>query len=146
MTHVPQKPAELGPDRRHAVFAAREAGVWSVAAVRDGEVIQPDGPVDARQAADVVASVLPELAEQARGSGRRLDRLTRYCPRGNRCESCGADGPGLAVVIVAVLRSAFCLTLCSRCAESGRPPQIMLSTAERLAEQHARHLAGYVTP
>jgi len=110
------------------------------------EVIQPHGPVNARQAADVVASVLPELAEQARGSGRRLDRVTRYCPRGNRCESCGADGPGLAVVIVAVLRSAFCLTLCSRCAESGRPPQIMLSTAERLAEQHARHLAGYVTP
>jgi hypothetical protein len=71
--------------------------------------------------------------------------VTRYCPLGHRCESCGADGSGLKVSVFAVLRSAFCLMLCSTCAESGRPPQIMLSTAERLAEQHARHLAGYLT-
>jgi hypothetical protein len=138
---------ELGRDLRHAAFVAREDGVWRIAAVHDGEVIQPDGPVNAQQAADVVASVLPELAESARGTApRRLDRVTRFCPLGHRCESCGADRGGRAVVVVAVLRSAFCLTLCPACASSGRAPQIMLSTAEKLAEQHARHLAGYVTP
>jgi hypothetical protein len=138
-------PGGLGRDARHAAFVAREAGAWNVAAVRDGEVIQPDGPVDARQAADVVASVLPELAQEARGSAGGLDRVTRYCPLGHRCESCGAVGAGLAVVVVAVLRSAFCMTMCPGCAESGSPPQVMLSTAERLAEEHARHLAGYAT-
>jgi hypothetical protein len=50
------------------------------------------------------------------------------------------------VVIVAVLGAAFCLTLCTRCAASGQPPSVMLSTAVRLAEQHAQHLAGYTTP
>ena len=42
-------PGELGRDLRHAAFVAREDGVWRIAAVRDGEVIQPDGPVDARR-------------------------------------------------------------------------------------------------
>jgi hypothetical protein len=46
------------------------------------------------------------------------------------------------VVVVTVLGAAFCLTLCANCASSGRPPQIMLSTAQRLVEQHARHLAA----
>jgi hypothetical protein len=110
-----------------------------VAVVHGGEVIQPDGPVDARQAAEVVASVLPELAEQRRGSARRLDQVTRYCPRGHRCESCGRADPGLAVVAVPVLAEVMCLTLCPRCAESGRPPAIQLSTAERLVEQHRQH-------
>jgi hypothetical protein len=43
------------------------------------------------------------------------------------------------VVVVTVLGAAFCLTLCAGCARSGRPPQIMVSTAQRLVEQHARH-------
>jgi hypothetical protein len=47
---------------------------------------------------------------------------------------------------VTALGAAFCLTLCTGCASSGRPPQIMLSTAQRLVEQHARHLAGYGGP
>ena len=115
--------------------------MWNVAAVRDGEVVQPSGPVDAQQVADVVVSVLPELAERAGGSSPlRLDRVSRYCPLGHRCESCGTEGPGLIVVIVRVLRSAFCLTRCARCAKSDGPPPIMVSTAERLADQHARHL------
>jgi hypothetical protein len=63
------------------------------------------------------------------------------CPLGHRCESCGTAGEDLAVVVVTVLGAAFCLTLCGTCALSGRPPQIMLSTAERLAEQHDRHVA-----
>jgi hypothetical protein len=63
------------------------------------------------------------------------------CPLGHRCESCGCAGAGLSVVVVTVLGAAFCLTLCGNCASSGRPPQIMLSTAQRLVEQHARHLA-----
>jgi hypothetical protein len=134
---------DLDGDRRHAVFAARECGVWNVAAVRDGQVIQPDGPVDAQQAADLVASVLPELAESARGTAprRRLDRVSRYCPLGGRCESCASAGPALAVVVVPVLSERMCLTLCPTCAASGRPPAIMLSTAEKFVAQHADHLA-----
>jgi hypothetical protein len=120
--------------------------MWNVAAVRDGEVVQPAGPVDAQQAADVVASVLPELAERARGAARRRPaETTRYCPLGARCELCGGDGPGLAVVVLAVLAERMCLTLCSGCTASGRPPAVMLSTAEKFVEQHRRHLAGYLT-
>jgi hypothetical protein len=63
------------------------------------------------------------------------------CPHGHRCESCGCAGPSLSVVVVTVLGAALCLTLCGTCASSGRPPQIMLSTAQRLVEQHARHVA-----
>lgn len=70
---------------------------------------------------------------------------TRYCPRGHRCESCGAEGPGLTVTAVPVLSETMCLTLCRGCAASGRPPSIMLSTATRLVEQHRRHLAGQIT-
>jgi hypothetical protein len=40
-----------------------------------------------------------------------------------------------------MLGAAFCLTLCPTCRSSGRPPQIMLSTAERLVEQDAHHVA-----
>lgn len=73
------------------------------------------------------------------------DPHTDHCPRGHRCESCGADGPGLAVIVVPVLGEAMCLTMCAGCAASGRPPTIMLSTATRLIEQHRHHIAGYVT-
>ncbi|MGD9531064.1 hypothetical protein [Pseudonocardia sp.] len=41
-----------------------------------------------------------------------------------------------------VLSETLCLTLCRVCAESGRPPAIMLSTAERLVAQHREHLHG----
>jgi hypothetical protein len=67
---------------------------------------------------------------------------TDYCPRGHRCESCGAESPALAVVTRTVLAEVLCLTLCPRCAVSGRPPQVMLSTAERLVAQHAAHLSA----
>jgi hypothetical protein len=121
----------------------------NVAAVGDGEVIQPAGRVDASEAAELVRAVLPEIAEQARGGGgvrRRAPETTRFCPLGHRCESCGAESPGLAVVTCAVLSEVICLTMCPACAASGRPPAIMLSTAERLAAAHRRHLAGYQTP
>ena len=65
---------------------------------------------------------------------------TDHCPLGHRCESCGGTGRGLAVVVVAVLGESICLTLCPLCAASGRPPAIMLSTAEKLVAQHAAHL------
>ena len=64
---------------------------------------------------------------------------TDFCPLGHRCESCGAESRGLRVVIQDVLNSTLCLTLCPRCASSGRPPQIMLSTAEKLVAAHAVH-------
>ena len=68
---------------------------------------------------------------------------TDHCPRGHRCESCGAESLGLRVVTQGVLNAVLCLTLCPTCASSGRPPQIMLSTAERLVAAHDRHLRGY---
>jgi hypothetical protein len=74
------------------------------------------------------------------------DQPTDQCPCGHRCESCGAACQGLGVFEVTALGAAFCLTLCPGCASSGRPPQIMLSTAQRLVEQHARHLVGCGVP
>jgi hypothetical protein len=46
---------------------------------------------------------------------------------------------------MAVLGATMCLTLCPRCRQSGRPPQIQLSTAQKLVEQHSQHLAGFGT-
>ena len=51
------------------------------------------------------------------------------------------ESPGLRVVTQAVLNATLCLTLCPTCASSGRPPQIMLSTAERLVAAHSAHLS-----
>jgi hypothetical protein len=65
---------------------------------------------------------------------------TDYCPIGHRCESCGAEARGLRVVTQGVLNATLCLTMCPTCASSGRPPQIMLSTAEKLVAAHADHL------
>ena len=66
---------------------------------------------------------------------------TERCPLGHRCESCGAVGPDLRVQTVDALGATLCLTLCPGCAGSRRPPSIMLSTAQRLVEQHQQHLA-----
>jgi hypothetical protein len=71
--------------------------------------------------------------------------VTERCPLGFRCESCGQACPGLKVVVVDVLGASMCLTLCSGCASSTRAPQIMLSTAQRLVEQHGQHVAGFNT-
>ena len=64
----------------------------------------------------------------------------RHCPLGVRCESCGTESPRLAVRVVPVLAEVMCVTLCPGCASSGRPPAVMLSTAERLVAQHRAHL------
>ena len=71
---------------------------------------------------------------------------TDCCPLGRRCESCGAESPRLRVVIHRVLSTTLCLTMCSRCANSGQQPQIMLSTAERLAAAHVAHLRSRDEP
>ena len=47
---------------------------------------------------------------------------------------------GLRVVTREVLNATLCLTMCPRCAASGQPPQIMLSTAQRLVAAHTVHL------
>ena len=67
-------------------------------------------------------------------------RPTTYCPRGARCESCGTAGPTLRVVVLAVLSAHLCLTLCARCAKSGRMPSVHLSTVEEFVEQHRQHV------
>jgi hypothetical protein len=72
-------------------------------------------------------------------------RNTDNCPVGFRCESCGAATDGLQVVTHPVLNAIICITLCGPCKESGRPPSIMLTTAEKLALQHRDHVRG-VTP
>jgi hypothetical protein len=84
-------------------------------------------------------------AQEVRTTVVAAERVTPCCPLGARCESCGVDFDGLRVVVLNVLGSAFCLTMCRRCASSGRAPQIMLSTAGRLVEQHLRHVAGQTT-
>lgn len=67
------------------------------------------------------------------------------CPLGVRCESCGAEGAGLAVAttdfgVRGVVRTVACLTLCPRCASAGMPPPVTAGTAARLAAQHCGHL------
>jgi hypothetical protein len=79
------------------------------------------------------------------GVGTEMQDTTR-CPTGFRCESCGHAGSGLHVAAVDVLGATICLTLCPGCRQSGRPPQIMLSTAEKLAAQHQEHLAAASSP
>lgn len=71
--------------------------------------------------------------------------VTERCHRGHRCESCGQACPGLEVVAVGVLGAEMCLTLCPGCRQSGRAPQIMLTTAEKLVAQHRQHVAGFTT-
>jgi hypothetical protein len=72
-------------------------------------------------------------------------KVTDRCPRGHRCESCGQACPGLQVVVIDVLGAVMCLTLCPGCRTSGRAPQIMLSTAQKLVEQHRMHVTGFTT-
>ena len=63
------------------------------------------------------------------------------CPRGHRCESCGAERDDLAVQIVKLARlGVACLTLCPRCADSGVVPPVAVGTAVRLVAQHCAHL------
>ena len=72
---------------------------------------------------------------------RKLDSAqTDYCPLGHRCESCGTESRGLRVITHNVLNATYCLTMCPKCAANGQPPQIMLSTAERLVAAHIEHL------
>jgi hypothetical protein len=63
------------------------------------------------------------------------------CPLGGRCESCGSAGSGLAVSVLPVLGETLCLTLCPACRSSGTLPSILVSTAAKLVQQHAAHLA-----
>ena len=59
---------------------------------------------------------------------------TEFCPRGERCESCGSNEPDLAVKVYDVLGETMCLTVYQGC--RGSLHSIMLSTAEKLVEQH----------
>lgn len=72
-------------------------------------------------------------------------KITDRCPKGFRCESCATANGDLEVVAVAVLGAMMCLTLCPKCRQSSTPPQILLSTAQKLVEQHSQHLAGFET-
>ncbi len=65
---------------------------------------------------------------------------TDHCPLGHRCESCGVESPALRVITRDVLNATLCLTMCPKCAGSGRSPQITLSTAEKLVTAHTAHL------
>ena len=67
---------------------------------------------------------------------------TSNCPTGHRCESCGNATGDLEVMTHPVLNAIICLTVCGGCRQSGRPPGIMLSTAEKLAQQHREHVLG----
>lgn len=75
-----------------------------------------------------------------------VDEDTHYCPLGHRCESCGCESPRLTVVTRTVFGATLCLTMCPRCAASGQLPVIMVSTAEKLVQQHAGHVARAAKP
>lgn len=66
---------------------------------------------------------------------------TSRCPRGHRCESCGAAaGDDLAVFEVPTAVGLVCLTLCPTCAASQGDPPITVGTAMRLRDQHEQHI------
>ncbi|MGD9525626.1 hypothetical protein [Pseudonocardia sp.] len=66
---------------------------------------------------------------------------TSGCPLGVRCESCGIEAEGLAVVTAAMgSLGVACLTMCPTCAGSGTPPNVAVATAVRLVAQHCGHL------
>jgi hypothetical protein len=67
------------------------------------------------------------------------------CPTGFRCESCGSATRDLLVVTHGVFNATMCVTLCGVCRGSGRSPSVMLSTAEKLVQQHREHVQD-VTP
>ena len=81
-------------------------------------------------------SALSEVAAERNLDSTQADN----CPLGHRCESCGAESRSLHVITHNVLNATYCLTMCPKCAASGQPPQIMLSTAERLVAAHTEHL------
>lgn len=70
-----------------------------------------------------------------------LEDTTR-CPLGHRCESCGAESPGLEVEIVPTPLGSLCLTLCRRCAAFDDVLPISVSTAVRLGAQHTEHVGA----
>jgi hypothetical protein len=90
-------------------------------------------------------SPLARIVRDDVGSEMTDNGTTERCPLGFRCESCGLAGSGLRVTTVDVLGATLCLTLCLGCRESGRAPAIMLSTAEKLVDQHRQHLADFPT-
>lgn len=66
---------------------------------------------------------------------------TTNCPLGHRCESCGREGPSLAVETVRLSSlGVACLTLCRRCTAFDDVLPISVSTAARLVGQHCAHL------
>lgn len=65
---------------------------------------------------------------------------TSRCPKGHRCESCGAADKRVAVKTLTTPLGVLCLTLCPRCAGSQVPPPITVGTVVRLVAQHCEHL------
>jgi hypothetical protein len=67
---------------------------------------------------------------------------TTRCPRGPRCEMCGADAVGLTVVTRTTALGVICLTACPRCAAADVEPPITVRTARNFADQHRQHVGG----
>jgi hypothetical protein len=68
---------------------------------------------------------------------------TAACPRGRRCESCGAETGVVDVEIVEIAHLGLaCLSLCRPCARSSSPPNISVITARRIIADHACHVGA----
>ena len=70
---------------------------------------------------------------------------TSGCGRpGRRCEACGSQGPGLAIIICQTAAGPTCVTADPDCAEAltagGMLLPVARATAVKLALQHARHV------
>ena len=73
--------------------------------------------------------------------------FTAYCPLGFRCEHCGMERDGMAVIALQLRAGVACLTLCPKCivlpallAVPARPAITMI-TARHLVADHAAHLS-----
>lgn len=68
-------------------------------------------------------------------------RITRSCPVGFRCESCGDDHPDVAAHIRQLgAAGEACLTLCPTCTAWTDKVPVTEGTAVRLVDQHAQHV------
>src|SRR3954470_24149479 len=84
----------------------------------------------------------PEVANHEEAAMRSAHD-TAACPRGRRCESCGAETGDVDVEIVEIAHLGLaCLSLCRSCARSSSPPNISVITALRIIADHARHVGA----
>jgi len=86
---------------------------------------------------------LPGAADRRSAGVVDLHDTSRCGPAGRRCEACGGEVEGIAVVALDFGGlGVACLSLCPDDAASTVPPAITVGTARRLVAQHAGHVGA----